>query len=378
MTMLHATILTLFPEMFPGPLAHSLIGKALQTGIWSLDTLNIREFGLGRHQVVDDSPYGGGAGMVMLAEVIDAAINEAKRQHPDATLIYFTPRGQRITQRLCCELIGCGSPHPTLSPGRGFDSEPELTPIARKLRQNQTGVEMLLWGKLRNRQLHGIKFRRQHPVAGFVADFFCEEANLVIELDGGQHNQPEAIAKDTARTQTLEAAGFHVLRFLNNEIVENLEGVLTTIAEKALSLGRGLGEGPRSFILLCGRYEAIDERIIEKHQPLEVSLGDFVMTGGELAAMALLDACVRLLPGVIGEPESLAQESFGLSEDYALLLEHPHYSKPPIWEGIAVPEALLSGHHANIERWRLEQSEQMTKARRPDLWDSYCKRKKKP
>lgn len=243
----HATVLTLFPDMFPGPLGHSLIGKALTGGVWSLDVMQIRDFGLGKHQVVDDSPYGGGAGMVMLAEVLDAAIAEALRRTPNAQLIYFSPRGERMSQPLCAQLAG-------LSPS-------------------------------------------------------------------------------------------------------------------------SLPPHPSSLILLCGRYEAIDERIIEKYQPLEVSLGDFVMTGGELAAMALLDACVRLLPGVVGEPESLASESFGMNEDYALLLEHPHYSRPPTWEGMAVPEVLLSGHHAKVERWRLEQSEHITKARRPDLWERYIQRK---
>lgn len=256
---LHATILTLFPEMFPGPLGHSLIGKALESGLWTLDTIQIRDFGTGKHQNVDDTPYGGGAGMVMLAEVIDAAIAEAFRRTPDARLVYFTPRGMRMDQTVCAELVGLRV--------TGYGLPEKVMPF---------------------------------------------------------NSQPTS----------------------------------------------------QSLILLCGRFEAIDERVIEKYQPLEVSLGDFVMTGGEIAAMALLDACVRLLPDVIGEPESLAQESFGLHEDYALLLEHPHYSKPPIWDGKPVPEVLLSGHHARIEGWRLEQSEHMTQAKRPDLWERYCKRKK--
>lgn len=179
----HVNLLTLFPEMFPGPLGASLSGKALEKGLWSYKAVNIRDFAEGVHKTVDDTPYGGGAGMVMLAEVLDAAIAEAFRRTPDATLIYFSPRGQHMTQPLCAKL-----------------------------------------------------------------------------------------------------AGTHA-------------------------------ETPQSLILLCGRYEGIDERIIEKYQPLEVSLGDFVMTGGELAAMALLDACVRLLPGVVGEPESLASESFGMNEN---------------------------------------------------------------
>ncbi len=256
---LHATIITLFPEMFPGALGHSLIGRALESGIWSYDCLNIRDFGIGKHQVVDDSPYGGGAGMVMLAQVIDAAIAKALEQTPDATLIYFSPRGVRMDQELCVELT------------EGFG----------------------------------------------VQDSVFSENNTKYQIPN-----------------------------------------------------------TRYLILLCGRFEAIDERVIEKYQPLEVSLGDFVMTGGEIAAMALLDACVRLLPNVIGEPESLEQESFGLHADYALLLEHPHYSRPPIWEGLAAPDILLSGHHAKIEQWRLQQSENVTQARRPDLWERYIKRKK--
>ena len=233
MSPFHATILTLYPEMFPGPLGASLIGRALEEGKWKLDTINMRDFGIGKHQMVDDTPYGGGAGMVLRADVVDAAIQESLKHSPDAQLVYLTPRGKRFDQPMACELI----------------------------------------------------------------------------------KQP--------------------------------------------------------LTLLCGRFESVDERVIDKYQPFEVSLGDFVMTGGEIAAMAMLDACVRLLPDVIGEPESLEQESFGLSKDYACLLEHPHYTKPPIWEDRNVPEALLSGHHSRIEQWRLKQSEALTKARRSDLWERY-------
>ena len=119
-------------------------------------------------------------------------------------------------------------------------------------------------------------------------------------------------------------------------------------------------------ILFCGRYEALDERVLEKHQPREISLGDFVLTGGDIPAMALIDGCVRLLPGVVGKHASLGQESFG-DGDYAHLLEYPHYTKPALWDGRAVPDVLTGGHHANIEKWRLEQARQITAARRPDL-----------
>jgi tRNA (guanine37-N1)-methyltransferase len=223
-----ATIITLMPDMYPGPLAHSLIGDALERGAWQLHLMNLREYGVGKHQVVDDSPYGGGAGMVLKPDVADAAILAAKAASPNARLIHFSPRGERMTQPLLRELV-------------------------------QTDL-----------------------------------------------------------------------------------------------------------ILFCGRYEALDERVLEKHQPLEVSLGDFVLTGGDVPAMALIEGCVRLLPGVVGKHESLGQESFG-DGDYAQLLEYPHYTKPAEWEGRPVPDVLLSGHHANIEKWRLEQARAITAARRPDL-----------
>ena len=226
--MWQATIITLMPEMYPGPLAHSLIGDAHARGLWQLNVMALRDFGLGRHQVVDDSPYGGGAGMVIKPDVADAAIRVAKDQQPGAQLIHFSPRGERLSQ-----------------------------PLLRELSQT-------------------------------------------------------------------------------------------------------------NLILFCGRYEALDERVLEKHTPREISLGDFVLTGGDIPAMALIDGCVRLLPGVVGKHESLGQESFGDGE-YATLLEYPHYTKPAVWEGQAVPEILTSGHHANIERWRLERAREITAARRPDL-----------
>ena len=234
---MHFTVITLFPDMFPGPLGHSLTGRALKEELWSLDVLPLRDFGIGKHKKVDDTPYGGGAGMVLRADVVDAALQAALQKHPEAQIIYFSPRGKAMDQPLLSSLASAPS--------------------------------------------------------------------------------------------------------------------------------------PTSYILLCGRFEAIDERITDKYQPIEVSLGDFVMTGGELAAMALMDASVRLLPDVIGEAESLEQESFGLSQDYACLLEYPHYTAPPDWEGRTVPETLLSGHHSKISAWRKAQAEAVTKARRPDLWKKY-------
>lgn len=229
----HASVITLMPEMYPGPLAHSLVGDALEKGIWQLSVIALRQFGIGKHQVVDDTPYGGGAGMVIKPDVMDAAINHAKAAQPDASIIYLTPRGEPLKQPMFRELV----------------------------------------------------------------------------------------AKPT--------------------------------------------------IFLCGRYEAIDERVIEKHAPREISLGDFVLTGGDIAAMAIIDGCVRLLPDVIGDAESLREESFGMESVYSNLLEYPHYTKPAQWEGREVPEILTSGHHANIAKWRLMLAEALTKARRPDLFKSY-------
>lgn len=222
------TIITLMPDMYPGPLAHSLVGDALTQGIWSLNVIALRDYGIGVHQKVDDTPYGGGAGMVIRPDVADAAIMNAKARAPQAQLIHFSPRGERLSQ-----------------------------PLLRELSQ--------------------------------------------IPL-----------------------------------------------------------------ILFCGRYEAVDERVLEKHQPREISLGDFVLTGGDIPAMALIDGCVRLLPGVVGAHESLSEESFG-DGDYAQLLEYPHYTKPAIWEDREIPAVLTSGHHAKVAAWRREQAEAITRARRPDL-----------
>lgn len=220
-----ATVLTLFPEMFPGPLAVSNAGQALEAKIWSLQTVSIRDFGLGKHRTVDDTPAGGGAGMVMRADVLAAAIDHARAEEPDAPLIYLSPRGERLNQSLAAELAA----------------------------------------------------------------------------------------------------------------------------------GPGL-------LLLAGRFEGVDERIIAGRAMREVSIGDYVLAGGELAAMVLIDACVRLLPGVVGAPSSLDQESFE-----AGLLEYPQYTKPREWEGRTIPEVLLSGDHTKIAEWRQAQAQCLTAQRRPDL-----------
>ena len=222
-------MLTLFPEMFPGPLAHSLAGTALAGGLWSLDAVDIRGFATDKHRTVDDTPFGGGPGMVMRPDVIDAAIEGAALAN--APLVYLTPRGAPLTQ------------------------------------------------------------------------------------------------------------------------------------ERAADLAAGPG-----VTLICGRYEGIDQRVLDARDVIEISLGDFVLSGGEPAALALLDACVRLLPGVMGAEESLEEESFAGG-----LLEYPHYTRPADWCGRKVPDVLLSGHHRNICAWRTEQAEMTTRTRRPDLWDRYQK-----
>ncbi len=220
-----ALVLTLFPEMFPGPLDISLLGQARAANIWSLDTLQIRDFGLGRHRQVDDTPAGGGAGMVLRADVLGPALDHAQTLSPDAPLIYLSPRGTPLTQ----------------------------------------------------------------------------------------------------------------------------------------SLARDLSEGP-GVTLLAGRFEGIDQRVIDEKGLKEVSIGDYVLAGGELAAMVLIEACVRLLPGVLGAAESLTSESFETG-----LLEYPQYTKPRDWEGRSIPEILLSGDHKKVAEWRRHQSEQLTAGRRPDL-----------
>ena len=225
-----ATVLTIFPEMFPGHLGASLAGTALERGLWALRVLDIRDFARDKHRSVDDAPFGGGAGMVMRPEAVDAALSAAETGAAGPS-IFLSPRGRLLTQ-----------------------------------------------------------------------DFVRE-----------------------------------------------------------------LAAGPGT-ILLCGRYEGVDERVLEAHGVAEVSLGDYVLSGGEPAALALMDAVVRLLPGVVGNEASPAEESFERG-----LLEYPHYTRPAEWRGRAVPEVLVSGHHEKVRRWRLERAERITKERRPDLWARYVK-----
>jgi tRNA (guanine37-N1)-methyltransferase len=221
-----ATVLTIFPEMLPGPLAYSLAGKALKAGLWRLETVDIRDFAGDKHRSVDDAPFGGGPGMVMRPDVLDAAILGADGMGP---LILLSPRGRRLEQQRVREFA----------------------------------------------EMPGVR-------------------------------------------------------------------------------------------LICGRFEGVDERVLEARGIEEVSLGDFVLSGGEPAAIALIDACVRLLPGVVGCAETLAEESFAEG-----LLEYPQYTRPQLWQGRAVPEVLMSGDHGRIRAWRRAEAERLTRERRPDLWDRH-------
>ncbi|MDF1856727.1 tRNA (guanosine(37)-N1)-methyltransferase TrmD [Pseudooceanicola sp.] len=231
-----ARIITLFPQAFPGVLGESLTGKALQDGLWQLDAIDLRDFGLGKHRNVDDTPAGGGAGMVLRADVLGAAIDEAQsRSRGAAPLIYLSPRGARFDQ---------------------------------------------------------------------------------------------AMARNLARA----------------------DGVT----------------------MICGRFEGVDQRVLDQYNVQEVSLGDFVLTGGEIAAQAMIDATVRLLPGVLGNAASTEEESFADG-----LLEHPQFTKPAEWQGRAIPDVLMSGHHGEIAKWRQAQAQAITAARRPDLWAAYQARLKR-
>ncbi|HEV2865750.1 MAG TPA: tRNA (guanosine(37)-N1)-methyltransferase TrmD [Allosphingosinicella sp.] len=232
----HSTILTLYPEMFPGPLGHSLAGRALEQGIWSLETVQIRDFSTDRHRSVDDTPAGGGAGMVMRADVLARAVDHVVERRPQAPLIAMSPRGEPLTQ---------------------------------------------------------------------------------------------------ARV-------------------------------RALAAGPGVS-------ILCGRFEGIDERLFEARPIVAVSVGDYVLSGGETAAFVLLDACVRLLPDVMGAAASGEEESFEGG-----LLEYPHYTRPNEWEGRRIPEVLRSGDHAKISAWRKAKAEEETRLRRPDLIERHGDARRPP
>ena len=224
-----ATVLTLYPEMFPGPLGHSIAGRALAEGRWSLDAVQLRDFATDRHRSVDDTPAGGGAGMVLRADILAAAVDHALERRPDAPVLAMTPRGAPADQRLI----------------------------------------------------------------------------------------------------------------------------------RALAAGPGV-------TILCGRFEGFDERVFDARPIRAVSLGDIVLSGGEPAAIALLDACIRLLPDVMGAASSGIEESFENG-----LLEYPHYTRPQMWEGRTIPEVLRSGDHARIAAWRTARAQDDTRSRRPDLWERH-------
>lgn len=232
-----AQVLTLFPEMFPGPLGCSITGKALEEGLWSLEAISLRNYATDVHRTVDDTPFGGGPGMILKADVLGRALDELqeKKNHLEkGRLLYLTPRGKPLKQTMV----------------RGLVKAPFVT-------------------------------------------------------------------------------------------------------------------------VLCGRYEGVDQRVIEHYAMEEISVGDYVLSGGELAAYVLLDACIRLLPGVLGDNESAMEESF---EDD--LLEYPHYTRPQVWKDLEVPPVLRSGHHGMIAAWRKREAERVTQERRPDLWDRYLTMRK--
>lgn len=231
-------ILTLFPEIFPGALALSVTGNALKKKIWQVNTHQIRDYALDKHGTVDDTPYGGGNGMVMRADVLSNAIdNCCEKKTP---IYYLSPKGEKFNQKMAAEIV----------------------------------------------------------------------------------------------------------------------------------------ENP-SINLLCGRFEGVDERLFLQYNIKQISMGDYVVSSGDIAAMPLLDACIRLLPGVLEDGEALKEESFGSDEDYQNLLEYPHYTRPAQWRGHEIPEVLKSGHHAEIKKWRLEEAKKITKIVRPDVWDQYNKGEKK-
>ena len=266
----HATVLTLYPEMFPGPLGISLAGRAMAEGKWALDAVQIRDFAADKHRTVDDTPAGGGAGMVLRVDVLAKAIDHA-RAHSSPSLLGEGDRPK-----------GCG----------GGIAPPAPPPL---------------------------------PAAA-----------VPLPETSSERNFDRPVIALTPRGKPLTQARV-----------------------------RELADGP-GVILLCGRFEGFDERIFEGRSVEEVSVGDIVLSGGEPAALMLLDACIRLLPGVMGAPSSGSEESFENG-----LLEYPHYTRPQEWEGRTIPEVLRSGDHAKIASWRKRRSEDDTRSRRPDLWERH-------
>ncbi|MFM7348462.1 MAG: tRNA (guanosine(37)-N1)-methyltransferase TrmD [Erythrobacter sp.] len=266
-----ATILTLYPEMFPGPLGHSLAGRALGEGKWSCETVQIRDFAADKHRTVDDTPAGGGAGMVLKCDVLARAL--------DSVILPETGRGTSVA-------------------GGGASGAAPIDQISDR----------------GGSPLH-------HPAGG-----------------------PPPLAGEDRPILAMTPRG----RPINQQRI------------RALAAGPGV-------VILCGRFEGFDERMFEARPEIEqVSLADIVLSGGEMAALTLLDACIRLLPGVMGAALSGTEESFETG-----LLEYPHYTRPQEWEGRTIPEVLRSGDHAKIAAWRKQRSEDDTRSRRPDLWERY-------
>jgi len=222
-------LLTIFPEMFPGPLAYSIAGKAIDNNLFKIETINIRDYALDKYQTIDDKIFGGGTGMLMRPDVIGRAIDDALKKEPDSQLVYFSPRGKKFNQACAQELV-----------------------------------------------MH------------------------------------------------------------------------------------------KNIIMLCGRYEGVDQRIFEKYNFIEYSIGDYILSGGEIAALTIIDSCIRLIPGVINNNDVNKEESFATGE-YQNLLEYDQYTRPAAWENMEVPDILLSGHHKNIDKWRKDNAIERTKQRRPDL-----------
>ncbi len=269
----HAQIITLYPEMFPGPLGVSLAGRALAEGKWSCSPIQLRDFASDKHRTVDDTPSGGGAGMVLRADVLAAALDYAKAQ-----ILPVYGEGNR-------EAVEGGLRHTDFK-DRDRRPAPSVSPVG--LPPPRSGEDLI-------------------PILALT---------------------PRGTPITQARIRQLAA-------------------------------------GPR-VILLCGRFEGFDERIFEGRTIEQVSVGDIVLSGGEPAALMILDACIRLLPGVMGAPSSGTEESFENG-----LLEYPQYTRPQMWEGRTIPQVLRSGDHAKVEAWRKSQSEADTRLRRPDLWERH-------
>ena len=270
-----AAVITLYPEMFPGPLGLSLAGRAREEGKWALDTVQIRDFAIDKHKTVDDTPAGGGAGMVLRVDVLAAALDHA-----------------------CSQMAGKLSARP-------------------------------------------------EPVEG---------PSFALAGAEDKDNDSPSTGSGQAEAGSAGACPVPILAMTPRG------RPITQARVRELAAGPGV-------IILCGRFEGFDERIFAGRQVEEVSVGDIVLSGGEPAALMVLDACIRLLPGVMGTHASGEEESFEGG-----LLEYPHYTRPPVWEGREIPEVLRSGNHARIARWRREQAEADTAERRPDLWERFGRR----